>query len=222
MLVLIVSGFMGTSFGDKIKGVLLVVEPHAALTQALAAIVSVMIEVGALVYAVRTLEALQRQTVSSISLTTETFRPIIEVLGGTLGQTSQIDFVNKGNGPALNFRWRVEKAPEQWRAYTSNIIAPQERGILKGEFEWQKGLVLSYNSAANQAEIFTYVNFGSTGSVSNHHEVSQGAAVTRLGWTLLDPKLAIPGFHPGFIATQPLRVRIWHWWRLKRGKERRL
>jgi hypothetical protein len=222
MRLLIVVSFMGTNFGDKIKGALLVVEAHAALTQALAAIVSVMIAVGALVYAVRTLEALQRQTDASISLTTETFRPIIEVLGGTHGQTSQIDFVNKGNGPALNFRWRVEKTPEQWRAYTSNIIAPQEKGILKGEFEWQKGLVLSYNSAANQAEIFTYVTFGSTGSVSNHHKVRQGAAVTRLGWTLLDPKLAIPGFHPDFIAIQPLRMRIRHWWRLKRGKERRL
>jgi hypothetical protein len=37
MRLLIVASFMGTSFGDKIKGALLVVEAHAALTQALAA-----------------------------------------------------------------------------------------------------------------------------------------------------------------------------------------
>ena len=93
---------------------------------------------------------------------------------------------------------------------------------MKGEFEWQNGLELSYNCAANKAEIFTYVTFGPAGLVSNQHEVRQGAAVTRLGWTLLDPKLAIPRFHPDFIAIQPLRMRIRYWWRLKRGKERRL
>jgi hypothetical protein len=106
---IVLGSFMDPSFGDEIKDALLVVEAHAALTQALAAIVSTAIAVGALVYAVRSLKALQRQTDASISLTTETFRPIIEVLGGALGKTSQVDFVNKGNGPALNFRWRVDK-----------------------------------------------------------------------------------------------------------------
>jgi hypothetical protein len=67
-------------------------------------------------------------------------------------------------------------------------------------------------------EILTYVSFGSTGVVSNSHDVRQGTAVTRLGWTLLDPKLAVPGFHPDFIAMQPLRIRMKHWWRLKTAK----
>ncbi len=173
---------------------LLKVEAHAALTQAVAAIVSTLIATAALVYAVRSLNALQRQTEASISLTTETFRPIIEVLGRTLGATSTLQFVNKGNGAALNFRWRVDQTPERWRGYQSNIIASKEQGDLRGEFEWQKGLVLSYNSVAHRDELLTYVKFGPSGSVSNQHEVRQGAAVTRLGWTLLDPKLAIPGF----------------------------
>jgi len=104
---------------------------HAALTQAFAAIMSTMIATAALIYAIESLRALQQQTEASIAMTTETFRPIIEVLGGILGATSQIDFVNKGNGAALNFRWKTDDAPERWRAYTSNIIAPQEKGTLK-------------------------------------------------------------------------------------------
>lgn len=192
------------------------------MTQAVAAIASTLIAAGALVYAVRSLRALQRQTEASISLTTETFRPIIEVLGGTLGAKCTIDFINKGNGAALNFRWRVDALPEQWRVYTTNLIAPQEKGELSGEIEWQKGLVLSYNSVAHRDELLTYIAFGPTGSVSNQHEMKQGAAVTRLGWTLLDPKLAVPGFHPDLVAMQPWRARVRHWWQLKRGKERRL
>ena len=73
-----------------LRMVLLKVEAHAALTQAVAAIVSTLIATAALIYAVRSLNALQRQTEASISLTTETFRPIIEVLGGTLGATSTL------------------------------------------------------------------------------------------------------------------------------------
>ncbi len=207
---------------DTIRMVLLKVEAHAALTQAVAAIVSTLIATAALIYAVRSLNALQRQTEASISLTTETFRPIIEVLGGTLGATSTLQFVNKGNGAALNFRWRVDQTPERWRGYKSNIIASKEQGDLRGEFEWQKGLILSYNSVAHRDELLTYVKFESSGSVSNQHEVRQGAAVTRLGWTLLDPKLAVPGFHTAFVAMQPWRARVRHWRRLKTGKERRL
>jgi len=205
-----------------IRSVLLKIEAHAALTQAVAAIASTGIATCALVYAVRSLTALQRQTEASIALTTETFRPIIEVLGGTLSATSTLQFLNKGNGAALNFRWRVDQAPERWRGHTSNIIPSKEGGDLRGEFEWQKGLVLSYNSVAHKDELLTYVKFGPTGSVSNQHEVRQGAAVTRLGWTLLDPKLAIPGFHPDFVAMQPWRARVRHGWRLITGKERRL
>ncbi len=197
-------------------------ECHAALTQAVAAIMSTMIATIALIYAIKSLRALQRQTEASIAMTTETFRPIIEVLGGILGATSQIDFVNKGNGAALNFRWKTDDAPERWRPYTSNIIAPQEKGTLKGEINWKKGLVLSYNSVAHREELRTHVTFGSTGSVVNSHAVSQGAAVTRQGWTLLDPELAIPAFHPDLIRSLPVMARIRHWWWLKRGKERRL
>ena len=198
------------------------VEAHAALTQALAAIVSMMIAALALIYTVRTLKALQRQTEASIALTTETFRPVIEVLGGQLGATSRIDLVNKGNGSALNFRWSVDETPERWRAYTSNIIAPQEKGMLIAEVNWKQGLVLSYNSVAHREEIRTHVKFGPTGLVSNSHDVRQGAAVTRQGWTLLDPMLALPGFHPDLLRSMPRRARLKHWWLLKRGKERRL
>jgi hypothetical protein len=53
------------------------VEAHAALTQAIAAVGSVVIVAAALIYAVWTLKALQRQTEASIAMTTETFRPII-------------------------------------------------------------------------------------------------------------------------------------------------
>jgi hypothetical protein len=95
--------------------------------------------------AARSLKDLQRQTEASIALTTETFRPIVEVLGGSLGATSHIDFVNKGNGAALNFRWREDDIPVRWRAYNSNIIAPHEKGALKGEVDWTKGLVLAYH-----------------------------------------------------------------------------
>ena len=68
------------------------VECHAALTQAFAAIMSTMIATAALIYAIESLRALQQQTEASIAMTTETFRPIIEVLGGILGATSQIPF----------------------------------------------------------------------------------------------------------------------------------
>jgi hypothetical protein len=181
-----------------------------------------MIATAALIYAIESLRALQQQTEASIAMTTETFRPIIEVLGGILGATSQIDFVNKGNGAALNFRWKTDDAPERWRAYTSNIIAPQEKGTLKGEIDWKRGLVLSYNSVAHRGEIRTHVTFGPTGAVFNSRDVRQGAAVTRQGWTLLDPELAIPAFHPDLIRSMAAMDRIKHWWRLKGGKERRL
>jgi hypothetical protein len=197
-------------------------ECHAALTQAIANAVSTMIATVALIFAVKSLRALQRQTEASIAMTTETFRPIIEALGGSLGATSQINFVNKGNGAALNFRWKTDDTPERWRPYTSNIITPQEKGTLRGEIDWKKGLVLSYNSVAHREEIRTRVTFGSAGSVFNSHDVRQGAAVTRQGWTLLDPELAIPAFHPDLIRAMPVIDRIRHWWRLKRGKERRL
>jgi hypothetical protein len=75
------------------------------------------------------LKSLQRQTEASIAMTTETFRPILEVVGGSLCEEStpsNVDFVNKGNGAALDFRWRVDEEPERWGGYTSNIIAPQE------------------------------------------------------------------------------------------------
>jgi hypothetical protein len=146
----------------------------------------------------------------------------MEVLGGSFSETSKIQFINKGNGAALNFRWRVNEQPERWRPYQSNIIAPQERGELVGKFDWAKGLVLSYNAVAHRDELLTHVQFGATGSISNQHEVKQGVAFTRLGWTLLDPNLAIPAFHPALIASQPPLLRLRHWWRLKRGKERRL
>lgn len=201
------------------------VEIHAALTQAVAAILSTLIAAAALLYAVRSLLALQRQTAASIALTTETFRPIIEVLGGQLMEKpgrSQVDFHNKGNGAALNFRWRVDEEPELWGGYTSNIIAPQEKGQLNAPMNWRKGLTLSYNSVAHREEIRTYVTFGPTGSVMNQHDVRQGAAVTRMGWTVVDPKLAIPGWSADIIAMMPWRSRLLHWWRLKRGLERRL
>jgi hypothetical protein len=200
------------------------VEAHAALTQAIAAVGSVVIAAAALIYAVWTLKALQRQTEASIAMTTETFRPIIEVSGAEqLAAVCEMNFVNKGNGPALNFRWRDNVNPERWRAYRSNIIAAQEKGVLKAGLDWQKGLVLSYNSSANPDEILTYVTVDPySGSVTNTHDVNQGSTVTRLGWTLIDPKLAIPGFHPAFVAMEPFWARMKHRWRLKRGKERRL
>jgi hypothetical protein len=211
---LLASGFIKSLFSS--------IETHASLTQAVAAIATVLIAAVALYYAIRSLNALRRQTDASISLTTETFRPILEVLGGMLGATSGIQFVNKGNGAALNFRWRVNEQPEKWRGYNSNIIAPQEKGALTGQVEWQKGLVLSYNAVAHRDELLTHVRFGPDGMVSNQHEVKQGAAFTRLGWTLLDPMLMIPAFHPDLVASKPLFLRIGHWWRLKLGKERRL
>ena len=209
----------------KLTRFLLKVESHAALTQALAAIGSTVLAIAALYFAVRSLIALQRQTEASIATVTETFRPIIEVLGGMLGEghaPSEINFKNKGNGAALNFRWRVDEEPERWGGYTTNIIAPQESGQLKAPMDWRRGLVLSYNSVAHREELLTYVRFNVGGSVSNQHEVKQGAAVTRLGWTVIDPKLAIPGWNAEYIATLPWRVRLGHWWRLKQGKERRL
>jgi len=156
--------------GELVRLVLLKVEAHAALTQAIAAIVSMLIAATALIYAVRSLNALQRQTEASIALTTETFRPIIEVLGGSLreGQNpSEIDFVNKGNGAALNFRWKVDEEPERWGGYTSNIIAPQEKGNLKATNELEEGTRALLQLVAHREEIRTYVNFGSTGPVSN-------------------------------------------------------
>jgi hypothetical protein len=199
-------------------------EAHAALTQAIAAVGSVMIAAAALIYAVWTLKALQRQTEASIAMTTETFRPIIEVLGAEqLAAICDLNFVNKGNGPALNFRWRDNVMPERWRAYRTNIIAAKEEGVLKAGLDWQNGLVLSYNSTANRDEILTYVTIDSySGAVTNNHDVKQGAAMTRLGWTLLDPKLAVPAYHPELINAMPPWARLRHWWRLKRGKERRL
>jgi hypothetical protein len=200
-------------------------ESHAALTQAVAAVASTLIAAGALIYALLTLKAMQRQTEASTAMMRETFRPVVEVLGGELGERpapSKVDFENKGNGSALNFRWRVDEVPERWGGYTSNIITPQEKGRIVAPMDWTKGLVLSYNSVANREEIRTYVKFGSTGSVSNHHEVRQGAAVTRLGWTVANPELAVPAWHPALIAAKPWRARVGHWWRLKRGKERRL
>ncbi len=208
--------------GDILRSASSALEAHASLTQALAAIVSVLIAAIALYFAVRSLWTLQRQTEASIAMTTETFRPIIEVQGGRLGRISEIDFVNKGNGAALNFRWRENNAPERWRVYTTNVLAPQERGTLKAEVDWKNGLVLGYNSVAHREEILTHVKFESTGAVSNMHEIRQGSAVTRLGWTLHDPKLEIPAWHPDYIRSLPLRSRLVHWLRLKRGKERRL
>lgn len=155
-------------------------------------------------------------------MTTETFRPIIEVLGGKLSQVCEIDFINKGNGVALNFRWRDNTVPEKWRTYTTNVLASQEGGTLKGEIDWKKGLVLGYNSVAHREEILTYVQFDTTGAVFNRHEFRQGSAATHLGWTLLDPKLAIPAWDADIIRTLPFPSRLLHWWRLKRGKERRL
>ena len=199
-------------------------EAHAALTQAVAAVGSVAIATAALIYAVWTLKALQRQTEASIAMTNETFRPIIEVLGAEqLAAICDMEFVNKGNGPALNFRWRDNVLPERWRAYRTNIISSQEKGVLKASLDWHKGLVLSYNSTANSDEILTYVTVdSSSGSVTNNHVVKQGAAITRLGWTIIDPKLAIPAYHPELRRSLPIRARLKHWWRLKRGKERRL
>lgn len=200
------------------------IEAHAALTQAIAAIGSVMIAAAALIYAVSSLKTLKRQTEASISTTTETFRPIIEVIGAEqLAAACDMGFVNKGNGSALNFRWRDNVLPERWRAYRTNIIAAQEKGILQAGLDWHRGLVLSYNSTANRDEILTYVTVdSSSGAVTNNHVVKQGAAVTRPGWTVLDPKLAIPAYNPDFIRSMPIRARLRHWWRLKRGKERRL
>jgi len=121
---------------DELLRLLLHLEVHAALTQAIAAITSTVIAAGALIYAVRSLRAVQRQADASIALTTETFRPIV-VLGGALGEKpapSHINFVNKGNGAALNFRWRVDEAPERWGGYKSNMIAPQE--MVKSWHPW--------------------------------------------------------------------------------------
>ena len=199
-----------------------ILEGHAVLTQAIASLASVLIATIALYFAVKSLFALQRQTEASVAMTTETFRPIIEVLGGELSQISKIHFINKGNGVALNFRWRENRLPENWRAYTTNVLAPQERGTLRGEIDWKQGLVLGYNSVAHREEILTHVQFGRTGAVFNRHEFSQGSAATRPGWTLLNPKFAIPAWHPDIIRTLPLPSRVLHWWRLKRGKESRL
>ena len=209
----------------SLRLVFLKVEEHAAFTQAAAAIASTFIAAGAFVYAIRSLHTLQRQTEASISLTTETFRPIIEVLGGALRDNpfpSEIDFHNKGNGPALNFRWRVDEMPERWMGHTSNIIAPQEKGRLVAPVNWQKGFVLSYNSVAHREELLSYIKMQVGGAVMNQHEVRQGAALTRLGWTVLDPELALPGFSAELIALMPWRARLWHWWRLKRKLERRI
>jgi hypothetical protein len=200
---------------------LAVLEAHSALTQALAAIMSVLIATVALYFAVRSLWMLQRQTETNITMTAETFRPIIEVQAGKLGQVSEIEFVNKGNGAALNFRWRENSALEKWRVHTTNVLAPQEHGTLKGDVNWKDGLVLGYNSVAHREEILTHVKFGATGAITNMHEIRQGAAVTRLGWTLHDPKLEVPAWHPDYIRALPLRAQLVHWWQLKRGKERR-
>ena len=197
-------------------------EAHAALTQAFAAIVSMLIAAAALAYAVKSLWSLQRQTNASIATLSETFRPILEVLGGSLGAASVIDFKNKGNGAALNLRWRADCAPERWCSYPTNMLAPQEQGQLKGSIDWQNGLVLSYNSVASKKEILTYVKFTQDGTVINNHAVDEGYAQTRLGWTIIDPKLAVPAFHPDFVSMMPLRSQLWHWWQLKRGRERRL
>lgn len=208
----------------RLTHILMSIETHASLTQAIAAIGSMLIAAAALIYTIRTLRLIQQQTLASIALTNETFRPIVEVLGGHLGQlpaSSQIDFVNKGVGPALNFRW-TEDGSDRWRSHSSNMIAVQEKGSIDAPVDWKKGLVLSYNSVAHPAEIRTYVKFGSTGSVSNQHDVRQGAAVTRLGWTIADPTLATPAWHPDLIAQMSWRHRLRHWWNLKRGRERRL
>jgi hypothetical protein len=197
-------------------------EAHTALIQSLAAIVSIVVAVAALYFAVKSLWTLQRQTEANVSMTTETFRPIIEVQGCKLGQFSEFRFINKGNGAALNFRWRENKAPEQWRVYTTNILAPQERGALIGKIDWESGLILGYNSVAHREEILTYVKFGLNGVISNMHEIRQGSAVTRIGWTLHDPKLEIPAWHPDYIRSLPPQRQLIHWWRLKRGRERRL
>jgi hypothetical protein len=204
--------------------ILKAMEAHAALTQTVASVGSVAIAAAALIYVVCTLKALQRQTEASIAMTNETFRPIIEVLDAEqLAAACDMAFVNKGNDPALNFRWRDNVLPERWRAYRTNIISSQENGVLKAGLDWHKGLVLSYNSTANPDEILTYVTVdSSSGSVTNNHVVKQGAAITRLGWTIIDPKLAIRAFHPNLIRSLPMRARLRHWWRLKRGKERRL
>jgi len=198
------------------------IEMHASFTQAIAAIATALIAALALFFAVQSLNALRRQTEASIFLTTETFRPIMEVEGGMLSTTSKLYFVNKGNGPALNFRWRVDEEPEIWRGYQSNIVAPQEKGLLTGQVEWERGLILSYNAVAHRDELLTHVRFGPYGAVSNQHEVKQGAAFTRLGWTLLEPKSNIPRFRPDLVASKPLMSRIGHWWRFKLGKEGRL
>jgi hypothetical protein len=205
-----------------VKAVLSTIEAHAALAQAVTVITSTLIAVIALLYAIKSLWTLQRQTEANVAMTTETFRPIVEVLGGSLGNTSQVDFVNKGNGPALNFRWRDNSVPERWKAFRTNVVAPQEKGALTGEFDWKKGLVLSYNSVAHREEICTRIKFGPDGTVSNMHDISQGAAVTRQGWTLLDPDAAIPAWHPELIRAMPPMKRLAHWWRLKRGRELRL
>jgi hypothetical protein len=164
-------------------------EAHAALTQAAAAVGSVAIAATALISTVWTLKASQSQTEASIAMTTETFRPIIEVLGAEqLAAICDMTFVNKGNGPALNFRWRDNILPERWCAYSTNIISSQEKGVLKAGLDWNKGLVLSYNSTANLDEILTYVTVdSSSGSVTNNHVVMQalrylaldGRSVTR-------------------------------------------
>lgn len=201
------------------------IEAHAALTQAVGAIASTLIAIVALYFAVRSLVALQRQTEATTATLTETFRPMVEVQGGILRKgafPSKIDFDNKGHGIALNFRWRVDELPESWGGYTTNIIAPGEKGQITAVVDWEKGLILSYNSVAHSEEILTYVKFHPGGSVSNQHAISRGAAVTRLGWTMANPELAVPGWKPKMIAALPWRRRVVHWWRWKRGKERRL
>jgi len=50
----------------------------------------------------------------------------------------------------------------------------------------------------------------------------QGAAMTRLGWTAIDPQFALPAFHPELVKSMPPMARLKHWWWLRRGKERRL
>jgi hypothetical protein len=197
------------------------IEAHAALTQAITSILSVLISAPALIYAIYTLKTLQRQTEASVAQTRETFRPIIEVGGVELGVQSTIRFSNKGQGPALNFRWRVAVEPERWQGWNTNIISSGETGLLRGRIDWKSGLVLSYNSVASKPEIITYVTFNSDGTVSNQHVVKEGTG-TRLGWAVMDPSAALPGFNPAFLATLPISERIRHWWRLKRGKERRL
>lgn len=208
----------------SVQAALKTIESHAALVQAIAAILSAIVAACALVYTVLALRALQKQTQASIAATVETFRPIIEVLGGELGALqSHLTIKNKGAGAALNLRWRLNEEPERWNAFGNLLAAGEERRLhIKGNPR-SMGVVLSYESVAQKGELLTLAKFSQLNLEPwNQHVFSTSAGKTRMGWTTANPELEFPAYHTDLIASMPWHMRLYHWWNLKRGHERRL